>query len=97
MSFRHPHRQSRDLTLDELGPVIVASPTSEELPSLLAELTSSVTPVAVVPVWAGEPGRSQLDGLAIAVTELQAPRPPKTKTRRRSPRRRPRCRRRVHR
>lgn len=52
----------------ELGAVTVTSPTQDELPGVLAELTTSSTPVAVVPVWSGDPGRSDLHGLAMSVT-----------------------------
>ena len=52
----------------QVGPVSVTSPTRAELPSVLAELAGSSTPVSVVPVWSGEPGRSALDGLALAIT-----------------------------
>jgi DNA polymerase-1 len=53
----------------QVGPVSVISPTRTELPSVLLELAGSNTPVSVVPVWSGEPGRSGLEGLALAVTD----------------------------
>jgi DNA polymerase I len=56
-----------------LGPVSVASPTREELPAVMSGLATSNTPVAVVPMWTGEPGRSALEGFALAVTQPGTP------------------------
>jgi DNA polymerase I len=53
----------------ELGPVEVSSPAPDELAPLLVELSKVGTPVAVVPVWSGDPGRSELEGLALSVTD----------------------------
>jgi len=51
----------------DLSAVEVRSPRGEELARAIGDLAQRGSPVAAVPVWSGEPGRSALDGVVLSV------------------------------
>ena len=61
----------------DLGSVETVIPATADLPEELERLAGSGGPIAVVPAWTGEPGRSELEGISVTVLpaeEKSAPR-----------------------
>jgi len=54
--------------LVDLESVVPQIAEGEDLIAALAELSRSTSTIAVVPAWSGDPGRSQLEGVAIATS-----------------------------